>query len=121
MLTEIKLPHLGDGVDEGDVLEVLVKEGDVIAKDQGIIELETGMGIVPVELERDESGALSFGRMVQPIPSVQPYPEPDALLAALGATESELPIERYDNGRSSPSSHSRRAMPWRRSSPTTTH
>jgi trans-2,3-dihydro-3-hydroxyanthranilate isomerase len=63
-----------------------------------VIELETGMGMVPVELERDESGALRFGRMVQPVPSVQPYPEPDALLAALGVTESELPIERYDNG-----------------------
>ena len=64
---------------------------------RAVIELETGMGIVPVELERDESGALRFGRMVQPVPSVQPYPEPDALLAALGVTESELPIERYDN------------------------
>ena len=63
-----------------------------------VIELETGMGIVPVELERDESGALRFGRMVQPVPSVQPYPDPDALLAALGVAESELPIERYDNG-----------------------
>ena len=42
MATEVKLPNLGEGVDEGDVLEVLVKEGDVIAKDQGIIELETG-------------------------------------------------------------------------------
>ena len=66
--------------------------------ERAVIELETGMGIVPVELERDESGALRFGRMVQPVPSVQPYPESEALLAALGATESELPIERYDNG-----------------------
>jgi trans-2,3-dihydro-3-hydroxyanthranilate isomerase len=36
--------------------------------------------------------------MVQPVPRVEPYPEPDALLAALGVTTSELPIERYDNG-----------------------
>lgn len=48
MATEVKLPHLGDGVDEGDVLEVFVKEGDVIAKDQGIIELETGKATVQV-------------------------------------------------------------------------
>jgi pyruvate dehydrogenase E2 component (dihydrolipoamide acetyltransferase) len=48
MPTEVKLPHLGDGVDEGDVLEVFVKEGDVIAKDQGIIELETGKATVQV-------------------------------------------------------------------------
>ncbi len=63
-----------------------------------VVELETGMGIVPVEIDRDESGALVFGRMTQPIPTVEPYPEPDALLAALGVPESRLPIERYDNG-----------------------
>jgi pyruvate dehydrogenase E2 component (dihydrolipoamide acetyltransferase) len=48
MPTEIKLPSLGDGVDTGDVLEVLVKEGDVVAKDQGIIELETGKATLQV-------------------------------------------------------------------------
>src|SRR5947207_1294726 len=42
MATEVKLPNLGDGVDTGDVLELLVKEGDVVAKDQGILEIETG-------------------------------------------------------------------------------
>lgn len=65
---------------------------------RAVIELETGRGMIPVELERDESGSLRFGRMVQPVPSVEPYPEPEALLAALGVTASELPIERYDNG-----------------------
>ncbi|HZL89682.1 MAG TPA: 2-oxo acid dehydrogenase subunit E2 [Pirellulaceae bacterium] len=48
MPTEVKLPHLGDGVDEGEVLEVLVKEGDTIAKEQGVIELETGKATVQV-------------------------------------------------------------------------
>lgn len=48
MPTEVKLPNLGDGVDEGDVLEVFVKEGDTIAKEQGIIELETGKATVQV-------------------------------------------------------------------------
>ncbi len=48
MATEVKLPNLGEGVDEGDVLEVFVKEGDIIAKDQGIIELETGKATVQV-------------------------------------------------------------------------
>jgi trans-2,3-dihydro-3-hydroxyanthranilate isomerase len=63
-----------------------------------VIRLETGMGIVPVELERDERGRITFGRMTQPVPSIEPYPEPDALLAALGLEGSSLPIERYDNG-----------------------
>jgi pyruvate dehydrogenase E2 component (dihydrolipoamide acetyltransferase) len=48
MPTEVKLPNLGDGVDSGDVLDVLVKEGDVIAKDQGILEIETGKATIQV-------------------------------------------------------------------------
>jgi pyruvate dehydrogenase E2 component (dihydrolipoamide acetyltransferase) len=48
MPTEVKLPNLGDGIDTGDVLEVLVKEGDTIAKDQGIIEIETGKATMQV-------------------------------------------------------------------------
>jgi trans-2,3-dihydro-3-hydroxyanthranilate isomerase len=63
-----------------------------------VLEFETGRGIVPVELERDESGAIAFGRMEQPIPTFEPYPEADALLRALGVEESRLPVEIYDNG-----------------------
>src|SRR5687768_1447323 len=48
MAIEIKLPNLGDGIDTGDVLELLVKEGDIVAKDQGIIELETGKATLQV-------------------------------------------------------------------------
>jgi len=65
---------------------------------RAVVELETGSGLVPVTVERDESGALLFGRMLQPIPAVEPYPHEDALLAALGVQASLLPIERYDNG-----------------------
>ncbi len=63
-----------------------------------VIELETTGGVVPVELERDASGSIVFGRMEQPLPSIEPYPDSDALLAALGVTRSALPVERYDNG-----------------------
>src|SRR5436309_9280584 len=47
-MIEVKLPNLGDGIDAGDVLELLVKEGDTIAKDQGILELETGKATLQV-------------------------------------------------------------------------
>jgi trans-2,3-dihydro-3-hydroxyanthranilate isomerase len=63
-----------------------------------LVELETGRGIVPVELERDDSGAIAFGRMVQPIPTVEPYDEADALFRALGVAGSLRPVETYDNG-----------------------
>ena len=62
------------------------------------ISLETGSGIVPVELERDESGRIVFGRMAQPLPTVAAYDRADEMLAALGVVSSELPVEVYDNG-----------------------
>jgi len=63
-----------------------------------LVVLETPRGVVPVEVERDEAGALSFARMVQPVPTVDRYPAPAELLAALGVERSLLPVERYDNG-----------------------
>lgn len=62
----------------------------------GEIRIETGMGVVPVLLERD-GARISFGRMEQPYPAVAPLREADALLEALGV-ESQLPVEVYDNG-----------------------
>jgi trans-2,3-dihydro-3-hydroxyanthranilate isomerase len=65
---------------------------------RGVVELETGRGIVPVELERDDSGKIVFGRMEQPLPTVEPYADPDTLFRALGIEGSSVPVERYDNG-----------------------
>lgn len=45
---DLKLPPLGEGVDSGSVVSVLVNEGDQIAKGQGVIELETGKAVAPV-------------------------------------------------------------------------
>jgi trans-2,3-dihydro-3-hydroxyanthranilate isomerase len=61
------------------------------------IRLETGMGVVPVRLERDD-GRITFGRMIQPIPTIEPYAAVDELFAALRVERSELPVELYDNG-----------------------
>jgi pyruvate dehydrogenase E2 component (dihydrolipoamide acetyltransferase) len=48
MPTEIKLPSLGEGIESGDVLEILVKVGDVIKKDQSLVEMETDKATVSV-------------------------------------------------------------------------
>ena len=64
----------------------------------GTIALETGNGIVPVELERDPSGRIVFGRMTQPVPTVALFDRADELIAALGVEASRLPVEVYDNG-----------------------
>jgi trans-2,3-dihydro-3-hydroxyanthranilate isomerase len=61
------------------------------------IALETGRGVVPVRLER-EGARIIFGRMEQPIPTVEPYGDEAALFTALGIVRSELPVELYDNG-----------------------
>jgi trans-2,3-dihydro-3-hydroxyanthranilate isomerase len=59
--------------------------------------LETGSGVVPVLLER-EGARIVFGWMSQPLPSVEPFDDAEALLAAVGVERSELPVELYDNG-----------------------
>jgi trans-2,3-dihydro-3-hydroxyanthranilate isomerase len=61
------------------------------------IVLETGAGPVPVRIERD-GPRIVFGRMVQPVPRVEPFPETASLLRALGVERSALPVELYDNG-----------------------
>jgi trans-2,3-dihydro-3-hydroxyanthranilate isomerase len=64
----------------------------------GVIRLEAPAGIVPVELERDDTGRIVFGRMQQPVPLVSVFADADPVLAALGVERSELPVELYDNG-----------------------
>jgi trans-2,3-dihydro-3-hydroxyanthranilate isomerase len=61
------------------------------------IRLETGAGVVPVRLDR-EGPRITFGRMEQPLPTVEPYEAEAELLASLGVERSELPVEVYDNG-----------------------
>jgi trans-2,3-dihydro-3-hydroxyanthranilate isomerase len=64
----------------------------------GEIRLETGVGVVLLVLDRDETGRITFGRMEQPIPTVEPYDETAPLFDALGVEGSQLPVELYDNG-----------------------
>lgn len=48
MPTEIKLPSLGENIDSGDVLSILVSEGDEVTKDQDLLELETDKATMPI-------------------------------------------------------------------------
>src|SRR5207237_6896671 len=61
------------------------------------IRLETGVGVVPVELER-QGPQIVFGRMEQPIPTWEPYGLVEELLASLGVAEAASPLEAYTNG-----------------------
>ncbi|MDA7978358.1 MAG: 2-oxo acid dehydrogenase subunit E2 [Pirellulales bacterium] len=48
MPTEFTLPDLGEGIESGDVVDVLVSVGDTIAVDQDILEVETEKAVIPV-------------------------------------------------------------------------
>src|SRR5438094_299149 len=71
----------------------------VVGEQRGrdVVRLETGLGIVPIELRR-EGGQIVFGRMQQPIPTWRPYEREGELLAALGVRRSKLPVIAYKNG-----------------------
>jgi pyruvate dehydrogenase E2 component (dihydrolipoamide acetyltransferase) len=45
---DVRLPNLGEGVDSGSVVTLFVKEGDVIAKGQTILELENEKAVAPI-------------------------------------------------------------------------
>ena len=48
MTIEFKLPDLGENIESGDVVNILVSEGDVIEEEQNVLELETDKAVVEV-------------------------------------------------------------------------
>jgi len=45
---DVKLPKLGEGADSGVVVGIFVKEGDTVAKDQSILELENEKAVASI-------------------------------------------------------------------------
>ena len=45
---EYFLPELGEGIEAGDVIQVLVAVGEAITKDQAVVELETDKAVIEV-------------------------------------------------------------------------
>ncbi len=48
MFVEFKLPELGENIEKGDVVRVLVSAGDRVMKDQPVLELETDKATIEV-------------------------------------------------------------------------
>ena len=46
MPTDFAVPNLGENIDEGDIVKVMVKEGDLIEAEQNVMEIETGKAVV---------------------------------------------------------------------------
>jgi pyruvate dehydrogenase E2 component (dihydrolipoamide acetyltransferase) len=49
MAVDFKLPNLGENIESGDIVNVLVQEGDEIKANQAVVEVETGKASVEVE------------------------------------------------------------------------
>src|SRR5688500_19587653 len=67
---EVKLPDLGEGLTDGEVVRWLVAEGDAIGLNQPIVEIETAKAVVEipapyagtvVKLHADEGESLEVG------------------------------------------------------------
>jgi pyruvate dehydrogenase E2 component (dihydrolipoamide acetyltransferase) len=61
MPVEFTLPELGENVEKGDVVRVLVNVGDVVEKDQPLLELETDKATI--EVPSNVSGKVSAVRI----------------------------------------------------------
>lgn len=53
MAVEFRLPELGEGIDEAEVVSVLVKEGDAVTKDQVVAEVDSDKATVEVPSPAD--------------------------------------------------------------------
>ena len=91
MVTEFKLPDLGEGITEGEVRKWLVKEGDVVKRDQSLAELETDKAVVEMpspaagkvlKIHHPEGGVVKVGEVLVTIGSEgEPASAPEAMAA----------------------------------------
>jgi 2-oxoisovalerate dehydrogenase E2 component (dihydrolipoyl transacylase) len=103
---EFKLPDLGEGLTEGEVVRWLVKEGDAVTLNQPIVEVETAKAVVEipapyagtvVKLHAGEGDTLDVGAPLLSVdtgggsgaaaaaePAAEPEPEPQATLVGPG-------------------------------------
>lgn len=92
MATELRLPDLGEGIADADVLSVLVSAGQAVAKDEPIIEIESDKATleVPAELAGTVTQVLvSAGDTLQVGQTILELEESD--LAADATTQASPP------------------------------
>src|SRR5471032_660769 len=94
---DVKLPKLGEGADSGVVVNIFVKEGDTVAKDQAILELEnekavasipsTGAGVVATVHVKSGDRVGVVARLITITESGQPAAAPAAAPVAKSAAK----------------------------------
>ena len=108
MATEFRVPDLGEGITEAEVLRVLVSEGDTIEQEQPIIEAETDKAIFEVpcdvagrvtRVHVNEGDTITAGQVilnieevsVQAVPAAAPPPEAAPAAPPQAAAEPAAP------------------------------
>ncbi len=92
-VVEFHLPDLGENIESGSVVGVLVSAGDTVAQGQGVLELETDKATIEVPSEVSgvvksvhitEGGTVSVGQLVlvietsgKPVAAPKPAPKPE--------------------------------------------
>jgi len=103
LIMDVKLPKLGEGADSGVVVNVFVKEGDQVARDQAILELEnekavasipsTAAGVV-TKIYVKSGDKISVGqRLISLSGGDQPVAAAPAVKRAAPEPEPEAPVE----------------------------
>ena len=59
---EFKLPDLGEGIPEGEILKWYVKEGDAIAEDAPLVDVETDKGPASFLMRWQHDRAVDYGQ-----------------------------------------------------------
>ena len=73
-MTDFTLPELGEQIEAGDVLRVLVKAGDTLTKEQPVLELETDKATIEVPSSVAGTVMLRRGEMQMPESSLGASP-----------------------------------------------
>ena len=109
-MADFTLPELGENITEGDVLRVLVKPGDSVAKDQPVLELETDKATIEVpssvdgqvsEVRVKSGDKVKVGQTILTVtdaagsnaPAATPAPVSSAADSAASAQRSSVPAE----------------------------
>ncbi len=104
-ILEFKVPDLGENIESADVINVLVKEGDVIKKDDGIIEIETDKATVEVpssvegkivEINVNSGDKVKVGDILIKVESNAPTPGDKKETAPVVDTLAQKPEEKIE-------------------------
>ncbi|MGY4915566.1 dihydrolipoamide acetyltransferase family protein [Streptomyces sp. 900116325] len=90
---EFKLPDLGEGLTEAEIIRWLVEVGDVVAIDQPVVEVETAKAMVEVPCPYGGVVTARFGEEGTELPVGSPL-----LTVAVGSAEGDLPDDLSGKG-----------------------